>query len=219
MVFELSTKDPLPLSVWQHHSGAEYVVISLGNLHSTNFEKFPVMVWYSNLQGPPRSWVRKLEDFHKSFKPTDRIMEDDEVIKALFPQTYAQSALRQPRNYVLLSYRHTLPSPKLEVFTSNAKEEAGEHWMHKLMENTQMQGEVPWEISLIVDGKPSDVQSPEELFLSSTTALSKVYREFAINMAAIMSIDDEPDEEWKDLLDPSIVIPPEDPLPTYPPET
>lgn len=58
---------PLPLTRWRHHSGREYVVVTVTNQHSDNPQKFPVTVVYRDGQG--RTWSRPVGQFLDKFTP------------------------------------------------------------------------------------------------------------------------------------------------------
>ncbi len=192
--FILADQDPRPLSVWRHHSGRSYCVIGLANIEASNNDKFPVTVFYSSLYGRPKLYARLLEMWHQSFQPIGKDVEDTELIKALFPEVHTEPVDLEEKTYVLVSYKNTQPKPELEVFTTKIKEEAGECWMKKLLANTALPDEPPWETSLVINGVQSKIESPEQLFADNKSTLSTMYREFTAQMASILSIDEGDDE-------------------------
>src|SRR5690606_26279749 len=104
----------------------------------------------------------------------------------------------EEKEYVLVCYKNTTPKPTLELFHSKVKEEVGQEWMHRLMENTQLPDDPPWEIALTVNGVQSDIESPEKLFMTNREALSETFKTFAANMAAILSINEDGEKEATD---------------------
>jgi hypothetical protein len=52
-------------SLWKHHNGIEYRVITLANTLTERPDQYPVMVVYENVN-TGSVWARRLDDWHRS---------------------------------------------------------------------------------------------------------------------------------------------------------
>lgn len=201
-MFQLADSDPRPLEVWTHHSGRQYYIFSLSNLHATDHIKFPVTVSYVNMEGTPKLWSRVLEKWHPSFSPTGTMYTGPyaKLVDSLFPKIDEVSKMRGDE-YTLVSYKHSVEaSPTLDIFTTRVREELREVWIKKIAENAGNEGTLTpsWQFALVVNGFPSSVRSPEELIQNE--ALGASYSQFASLVAATTAVTSESDREWEDVL-------------------
>ena len=75
---------PVINSKWRHYNGNIYTVIELTNLHSENFDKYPITVVYKGENG--KIWSRPLSDWSRSFtkfKETDNYPTNQWDIKEI----------------------------------------------------------------------------------------------------------------------------------------
>ena len=78
------TDIPVINSKWRHYNGNIYTVIELTNLHSENFDKYPITVVYKGENG--KIWSRPLSDWSRSFtkfKETDNYPTNQWDIKEI----------------------------------------------------------------------------------------------------------------------------------------
>lgn len=72
----------VPNQQWEHRTGTDYTVVVIANLHSTDHDRFPLMVTYRDtVHG--YVWSRPVEDFIKSCRPTEFSAELETAILEL----------------------------------------------------------------------------------------------------------------------------------------